>query len=573
MTKEQQDNDGETQAAPEAPTVTIAAAVVDAPTKTIVSGVEASPASTESIASDGTCKTLIADRYEVLEVLGLGGMGTVYKVRHIHLRNKVFALKILQKLTFESVQRFQQEAKACSLLEHPNIVRVRDFGVTGDQQPFMLMDYLEGQSLAEIIKNEGPLSPERVIHLFGQIAGALANAHAQGIIHRDVKPSNIMIRVREDGVEQAILVDFGIAKLSPSEEAKSEKALTQTGEIFGTPKYMSCEQCLGQSVDARSDIYSLGCVMFEALTGNPPFSGDSAYEVIHKQINEAPPDFPERMRKTGIGRRLEALVLKAMAKAPQNRHKLMLELASDLHQCSTGFGGMSDLKSIWGIITGRRRAADAKTVIEKNLLQALAVGAVLISVALIVCPPEMSRLQIQCERDKKILRILDDLLSQGAGQGIDIKVGKEKALPAMIAQSRKKLSALRKLMATETQFSPSFRRFDEKARVSLSDESALAAEISNLVLSDVSFSEGMFQLRERMQSFNLAMAETRNEQAQLILAIRNRFLMHYQKLEVLSAILIFAASGAIPILVILLALLFRAFRQKLGQFPTCARPK
>jgi hypothetical protein len=185
----------------------------------------------------------------------------------------------------------------------------------------------------------------------------------------------------------------------------------------------------------------------------------------------------------------------------------------------------------------------------------------------------MSRLQIQCERDKKILRILDDLLSQGAGQGIDIKVGKEKALPAMIAQSRKKLSALRKLMATETQFSPSFRRFDEKARVSLSDESALAAEISNLVLSDVSFSEGMFQLRERMQSFNLAMAETRNEQAQLILAIRNRFLMHYQKLEVLSAILIFAASGAIPILVILLALLFRAFRQKLGQFPTCARPK
>jgi serine/threonine protein kinase len=274
----------------------------------------------------------------------------------------------------------------------------------------MLMDYLEGQSLAQKIKTEGPLSPDKAIHLFGQVAGALAHAHAEGIIHRDIKPSNIMIRTREDGTEQAVLVDFGIAKLQAAEELNqaSNDKLTQTGDIFGTPQYMSCEQCLGQQVDERSDIYSFGCVMFESLTGKAPFSGDSVYEIIHKQINEAPPPFPKELRETLAGRRLEVVILRAMAKSPKNRQEYMLELASELQYCAGSAGAMGEIKTILGRLSGRRRAAEGKAALTKSLLLGLSFLGIFMLMVLLFSPVVINGIERGKARHQQILDAVGD---------------------------------------------------------------------------------------------------------------------------------------------------------------------
>src|SRR5262249_37806667 len=157
---------------------------------------------------------------------------------------------------------------------------IYDFGVTSDGQPFIAMDFLDGRALSEVIKNDGPLSPARGVPIFLQACDALAHAHRMGIIHRDLKPSNLML-IDNDGKKDFVkIVDFGIAKIIPQEGDKNLQ-LTATGEIFGSPLYMSPEQCLGQKLDQRSDIYQMGCLMYEAVAGKPPFKCDTAYETIH----------------------------------------------------------------------------------------------------------------------------------------------------------------------------------------------------------------------------------------------------------------------------------------------------
>ncbi len=216
---------------------------------------------------------MVGGRYKVHSLLGKGGMSIVYKASHVTLGRPV-ALKILNRHLQSggsAAERFQREALAISAMDHPNIVKI--FGVGNiDDTPYMSMELLEGESLADLLKREQRLTPERAIPIFCQLLDALAHAHERSIIHRDIKPSNVFICA-----DQSVkLLDFGIAKIS-NDTADSAQKLTATGEIFGTISYMSPEQCTGGKVDHRSDLYSVACLMYEAVDGKPPFTATSAY--------------------------------------------------------------------------------------------------------------------------------------------------------------------------------------------------------------------------------------------------------------------------------------------------------
>ncbi|HEY9714293.1 MAG TPA: serine/threonine-protein kinase, partial [Chroococcales cyanobacterium] len=245
---------------------------------------------------------LVAGRYRVIAPIGQGGMGAVYRVEQVFLRQQ-FALKTISGAgVSDSVwRRFEKEAKAAALLDHPNLVKVRDFGL--EDVPFFVMDLVEGETLSALIKaNQAApgsrLSQAAILEIFAQVSRALGYAHSRGVIHRDIKPSNIIVANSADAKSLKVkVVDFGIAKLV-SAEALESMALTRTGEVFGTPFYMSPEQCLGGAIDHRADIYSVGCVLFEALTGLPPFMGDGALTTIMKQQSEAAPT----LREASLGR-------------------------------------------------------------------------------------------------------------------------------------------------------------------------------------------------------------------------------------------------------------------------------
>lgn len=271
--------------------------------------------------------------YQIKSVLGTGGMGVVYLAYH-ELMDREVAIKMLRAQFLNdtmSVKRFQQEAKAASRLKHPNVVTTYDFGVTANGQPYMVMDRLKGRSLAQEIKDKGQLSVERCIHIFSQACDALDHAHRQGVIHRDLKPGNIMLEEVEDDPDFVKVVDFGVAKLIPINNVSEEsQSLTQAGEVCGSPVYMSPEQCLGQSLDARADIYSMGVVLYETLTGKLPLIGKNMVETMSKHLNETPPPFQQVRPDLYIPERVEQVVMRALSKDPYQRPQTMAELAQDL---------------------------------------------------------------------------------------------------------------------------------------------------------------------------------------------------------------------------------------------------
>jgi len=273
------------------------------------------------------------DRYEILEVIGGGGMGLVYKARH-RLMNRIVAIKMLHKhmvSSADALKRFQVEAQAASCLSLPNILTIYDFGLTDEGQPYMVMDYLEGASLGDIIEEEGHLPAPRALNIFTQVCAGLSHAHQKGIIHRDLKPSNIMLVTFGDQKDFVKIVDFGIAKLLRQNEGQGEQ-LTKTGEVFGSPLYMSPEQCKGKQLDARSDIYSFGSVMYRSLTGSPLFEGDEVIEFLFKQVSEMPQPFRIMCPGLRIPKKLEDIVFKALAKEPENRWQSMAALKDALEQ-------------------------------------------------------------------------------------------------------------------------------------------------------------------------------------------------------------------------------------------------
>jgi serine/threonine-protein kinase len=266
------------------------------------------------------------DRYEVLRRIARGGMADVYLARDLLLDRPV-ALKVLfaEFATDPSfVQRFRREAQAAANLSHPNIVSVYDSGESNGTY-FIVMEYIEGRSLAQIIRDEGRLSPDRAADITTDVAAALGFAHRNGVIHRDVKPGNVLI----SPIGQVKVTDFGIARAVTTQEN-----LTQTGTVMGTATYFSPEQARGEQVDPRSDVYSLGVVLYEMLTGAPPFTGDNPVAVAYKHVQEMPAT--PRLANPDLPRPLEAITLKALAKNPANRYPSADDLAADLRRFRDG---------------------------------------------------------------------------------------------------------------------------------------------------------------------------------------------------------------------------------------------
>lgn len=264
---------------------------------------------------------IIDQKYQVISVLGSGGMGSVYQVKQTGL-GKTFALKVLDahNQSGVAVRRFQQEAKTAASLRHPNLVEVHDFGVFGDSQPYLVMEYVDGESLDKHLKATRTLPIDYVVALAIQVGFALMYAHEQGVVHRDIKPGNIIaLHPNVLPTEGAVkVVDFGIAKLMQSEDGQIQE-LTRTGEIFGSPMYMSPEQCRGTAVDQRTDIYSLGCVLYECLTGLPPFVGDTAMSTMVKRLTHEPASLKDATIGLDFPPSLEAIIRKMLAMEPEDR--------------------------------------------------------------------------------------------------------------------------------------------------------------------------------------------------------------------------------------------------------------
>lgn len=340
-----------------------------------------------------TAGETFADRYEILEKLGEGGVGAVYKARHLHL-DTILAIKILQSSHLkdqDSVARFNREGKLISKLNHTNVVKVQEFGVY-DGCPYMTMELIDGVPVSKLIGSANT-STDTWISIFRQVLDALAHAHERGIVHRDIKPGNILCKFDEDGSPVATVVDFGLAKVIDSEtQIADSEALTRTGDLFGTPLYMSPEQCQGGQIDSRSDIYSLGCVMYHCLTGAPPFQGQSSFELVYRQINCSPATFSAKLRRRGIGPKLEAIVLKAMAKGRSARYQYAQKMSIDLLDAQTSKQGfLSELSSGLQLLTGRFKASERATMFRTTALIVTTINAVVTAGFLFFLPPQMEK--------------------------------------------------------------------------------------------------------------------------------------------------------------------------------------
>ena len=274
----------------------------------------------------------IMDKFVVIEHLGTGGMGSVFKVQHLHLKT-FYALKCLNhKQGNDAIwRRFENEARAANRLDHPNLIKVHDSGLLSDGQPYFVMDLVEGTTLSQELERRGTITLVQALKIFIQVGFALSYAHSNGVIHRDIKPSNIMLVKNTSGSlgGSVKVVDFGIAKLTGKDEY-NQMTLTRTGEVFGSPLYMSPEQCMGIAVDHRSDLYSLGCVMYEALTGAPPVVGDNALTTMMRHQTETP--IPMRQASLGLEfpDAIEHVVAKLLEKDPEKRYESANLLTADL---------------------------------------------------------------------------------------------------------------------------------------------------------------------------------------------------------------------------------------------------
>jgi serine/threonine protein kinase len=265
-------------------------------------------------------------RYRIEAEIGVGGMGAVYRATRLLIGDEV-AIKVLHQDRISNEQhtseRFRREAQAAARLKHPNAVNIYDFGVSTDGLQYLVMELVEGQSLRQIIKQQGPLTTSEAAEIIEQVCAALDEAHSHNIIHRDIKPDNIIINQTKNGPRVKVL-DFGIAKLR--EDAASN--LTQTGSVMGTPHYMSPEQCLGEELDGRSDIYSLGVVLYEMLCGALPFNAAVSTAVVIQHVNQPPPSL--KAMNNSIPPAVEAVVMQALEKRKEARPQTARSLAQEL---------------------------------------------------------------------------------------------------------------------------------------------------------------------------------------------------------------------------------------------------
>jgi len=293
--------------------------------------------------------TLFANKYKITKKLGEGGMGTVYQATQTPIDRLVAIKVLLGKLAQDevAVKRFELEARAVSKMQHPNTVTIFDYGTTDDDRLYIVMEFLRGKTLSDALRATGVgLDERRVIHIVRQVCSSLGDAHAAGIIHRDLKPDNIFLTETGGSKDWVKVLDFGVAKMADSEGAST---LTQTGMIFGTPKYMSPEQAEGKPIDFRADIYAIGVVMYEMLTGRPPFLADTPVALLLKHIQEKPKAFRVLRPDLTLSPEIEMVTMKALAKDPDHRYARVEEMAADLEAC-LGFVG-----------TGQQRVVETST--------------------------------------------------------------------------------------------------------------------------------------------------------------------------------------------------------------------
>jgi len=285
------------------------------------------------VLSDPLLGRVIDDKYRIEAEIGAGGMATIYRATRLQIGDLV-AIKVLHSELLREPQfaeRFRREAQAAARLKHPNVVAIYDFGVSADGVIYLVMELIEGRNLRTIIKEDGPLPPATAAEIVRQVCAALTEAHRQHIIHRDIKPANIAVTMSEDGPRVKVL-DFGIASL----RGGTMMTFTQTGAVLGTPAYMSPEQCLGEELDGRSDIYSLGVVLFEMLCGVVPFNSPTATAVVMQHVQQTPP--PLRVLNVSIPAPVEAVVLRALAKRREDRQQSAKGLAEELTAAVGGSG-------------------------------------------------------------------------------------------------------------------------------------------------------------------------------------------------------------------------------------------
>ena len=274
--------------------------------------------------------TIIAERYHILKKLGEGGMGQVYLAEHVKMGRKS-AVKVMNPgmvQNVDAISRFNREAQNASRINHPNVAGIYDFGETAEGLVYLAMEFVEGQPLTDIIKHHGALPPMRASEIARQTAEGLSVAHDMGIVHRDLKPDNIMIGKGRQGADLVKVVDFGIAKAAASDEQK----VTKTGMVVGTPEYMSPEQLSGDPLDARSDIYALGLVTFNMLTGKLPFPGESMQETMIMRLTDDPHPLSAMKPDVSWPQDLQAVMDKALARNADHRYRNASEYAHDLVQ-------------------------------------------------------------------------------------------------------------------------------------------------------------------------------------------------------------------------------------------------
>ncbi|MGH3884021.1 MAG: Stk1 family PASTA domain-containing Ser/Thr kinase [Pseudonocardiaceae bacterium] len=277
-----------------------------------------------------TTRRLLSERYELGETLGYGGMSEVHRGRDVRLDRDV-AVKVLRADLARDPQfqhRFRREAQNAAALNHPAIVAVYDTGETASEYgplPYIVMEYVDGRTLRDIVKTEGPMDEQRAMETMADICAALDFSHRNGIIHRDVKPANVMITT----AGAVKVMDFGIARA-----LADGQGVTQTAAVIGTAQYLSPEQARGEMVDARSDVYAAGCVLYELITGDPPFTGDSPVAVAYQHVREDPT--PPSHQNPEVSAAMDAVVLKAMSKNPANRYQSAAEMRTDLVRVLSG---------------------------------------------------------------------------------------------------------------------------------------------------------------------------------------------------------------------------------------------
>src|SRR5450432_4088379 len=279
--------------------------------------------------------TVVGGRYFVRRLCGEGGMGRVYEAEHTDIGKRV-ALKILHPAysqTPDLVERLKREARAASKISHPNVVDVTDSGTTPDGAFFFVMEYLEGVELGELIFKEGKLDVRRTLHIGGQICRALQAAHDVNVIHRDLKPENVLILSRDGQKDFVKVLDFGIAKSGADDDekpgdGKTPRRLTHPGMTMGTPEYMAPEQAAGRPADPRSDVYAAGGLLYEMLSGKPPYEGSNFMEILHKKATTLPPALSTI--RPDVPPALDALIMRTLAKDPASRPQSMEELGRAL---------------------------------------------------------------------------------------------------------------------------------------------------------------------------------------------------------------------------------------------------